>query len=63
MFNIFKKKWDCITRVINLELKVESLSKENEEFKTLLLELTAEIARLSVQVKHVVELSEKHKTL
>lgn len=63
MFRLFKKKWDCASRVINLELKVESLTKENEEFRTLLLELTAEIASLSVQVKHVVELSEQNKPL
>lgn len=63
MFRLFKKKWDCTSRVINLELKVESLTKENEEFRTLLLELTAEIASLSVQVKHVVELSEQNKPL
>lgn len=63
MISIFRKKWDCINRIINLELKVESLKKENDDLKDLVMDLTVEIAQLSVQVKHAVELAEKHKAL
>lgn len=63
MLKIFGKRWDCISRIYDLELQVENLKKDNSDLKDLVLDLTVEIAQLSVQVKHAVELAEKNKAL
>jgi len=63
MIKIFGKRWDCISRIYDLELQVENLKKDNSDLKDLVLDLTVEIAQLSVQVKHAVELAEKNKAL
>ena len=63
MLKIFGKRWDCISRLYDLELQVENLKKDNNDLKDLVLDLTLEIAQLSVQVKHVIELTEQNKAL
>ena len=50
---------DCKDRISKLEALLESASKEKDELRTMVLELTKEVAALSVKVEYLTKENDK----
>jgi hypothetical protein len=46
---------DCQTRITKLEALLEQSSKEKDEMRAVILNLTAEVAKLQTEVKYLME--------